>query len=84
MAVTILEALQNANMNLDNVRKIGMAILPLAKNQLNNAVVLLEKGYDIHTEVEPLLEEYGDVDSVPEADELHPDLPPGNYSYPVY
>ena len=45
MAVTILEALQNANMNLDNMRKMGIAaLLPLAKNQLNNAVVLLEKG----------------------------------------
>jgi len=69
MAVTILEALQNANYNLDNVCKIGMALLPLVKGQLNNAVTLLEKGYDIHTEVEPLIEQYGDVDSVPKNDE---------------
>lgn len=69
MAVTILEALQNANYNLDNVKKMGMALLPLVKDQLNNAVTLLEKGYDIYTEVEPLLEEYGDVDSVPEKDD---------------
>ena len=69
MAVTILEALQNANMNLDNMRKMGIAaLLPLAKNQLNNAVVLLEKGYDLEDEVEPLLEQYGNVDSVPEKD----------------
>jgi len=68
MAVTILEALQNANYNLDNVKKIGMALLPLVKDQLNNAVVLLEKGYSIDTEVEPLLEKYGNVDSVPEKD----------------
>jgi len=67
MAVTILEALQNANYNLDNVKKIGMALLPLVKDQLNNAVVLLEKGYSIDTEVEPLLEKYGNVDSVPES-----------------
>ena len=66
MAVTILEALQNANYNLDNVQKIGLALLPLAKKQLNNAVVLLEKGYRLYDEVEPLLEKYGDVDSVPE------------------
>ena len=66
MAVTILETLQNANYNLDNVKKIGMAMLPLVKQQLNNAVTLLEKGYGIYTEVEPLLDEYGDVDSVPE------------------
>ena len=68
MAVTILEALQNANYNLDNVKKLGMALLPLVKDQLNNAVVLLEKGYSIDTEVEPILEEYGNVDSVPEKD----------------
>ena len=65
MAVTILEALQNANCNLDNMKSLGMAIMPLVKGQLNNAVVLLEKGYDLEDEVEPLLEEYGDVESVP-------------------
>jgi len=66
MAVTILEALQNANYNLDNVAKLGMGLLPLAKEQLNNAVVLLEKGYSLYNEVEPLLDKYGDVDNVPE------------------
>jgi hypothetical protein len=65
MAVTILEALQNANCNLDNMKSLGMAIMPLVKGQLNNAVVLLEKGYDLEDEVEPLLEEHGDVESVP-------------------
>jgi hypothetical protein len=66
MAVTILEALQNANYNLDNLKVMGMGMLPLVKGQLNNATVLLEKGYDLYDEVEPLLEEYGDVDSVPD------------------
>jgi hypothetical protein len=66
MAVTILEALRGANYNLDNLKTMGMALLPLVKNQLNNAVVLLEKGYDLNTLVEPLFEEYGDVDNVPE------------------
>ena len=66
MAVTILEALQNANMNLDNVNRVGVFILPLVKNQLNNAVVLLEKGYSLNDYVEPLLEKYGDVENVPE------------------
>jgi len=28
--------------------------------------LLLEKGYDIYTEVEPLLRKYGDVEDVPE------------------
>ena len=66
MAVTILEALQNANYNLDNVKRMGMAFIPMVKGQLNNAVVLLEKGYDLYDEVEPLLEEFGDVDNVPD------------------
>jgi len=66
MAVSILEALQNANYNLDSAQKIGMFLLPLVKDQLNNAVVLLEKGYSLETEVEPLLEKYGDVENVPE------------------
>lgn len=69
MAVTILEALQNANHNLDNVARMGIALLPLAKAQLNNAVTLLEKGYGIDDEVEPLLEQYGDVESVPEKED---------------
>ena len=66
MAVTILEALQNANYNLDNVAKLGLALLPLAKEQLKNAVVLLDKGYGLYDKVEPLLEKYGNVDNVPE------------------
>ena len=66
MAVTILEALQNANYNLDNFNTMGMAILPLVKDQLNNATVLLEKGYSLYDEVEPLLEKYGDVENVPD------------------
>jgi len=65
MAVSILEALQNANYNLDNLAKLPM-LLPMVKSQLNNAIVLLEKGYGIWDEVEPLLEEFGDVDNVPE------------------
>ena len=64
MSVTILEALQNANFNLDNCMK-GLPLLPLAKGQLNTAVQLLEKGYSIDDEVEPLLEEYGSVENVP-------------------
>lgn len=65
MAVSILEALQNANYNLDNVACMPM-LLPMVKEQLNNAVTLLEKGYGIYTEVEPLLEEHGSVENVPD------------------
>ena len=66
MSVTILEALENANHNLDNLPMLGMRMLPLVKEQLNNATVLLEKGYGIYDEVEPLLEEHGSVDNVPD------------------
>ena len=55
MAVTILEALENANYNLDNLKIMGMGVLPLIKEQLNNAIVLLNKVYEFYEEVEPLL-----------------------------
>jgi len=63
MAVTILEALENANYNIRNNGGVGLMI---AKDQLNNAVILLEKGYELHEEVEPLLDEHGAVENVPE------------------
>ena len=66
MSVTILEALENASMNLDNIKAIGVGILPLVKSQLDNARGLLEKGYGIDDEVEPLLEKYGNLESVPD------------------
>ena len=66
MSVTILEGLECAEMNLDNVKRIGVGIIPLVKSQLHNALTLLQKGYSIHDEVEPLLEKYGDVEKVPE------------------
>ena len=66
MAFTILEALQNANHNLDNLKIMGMTFLPIVKGQLNNAIVLLEKGYDLNELVEPLIAAYGDVENVPD------------------
>lgn len=65
MSVSIMEALQNANYNLDNVARMPI-LLPIVKEQLNNAVTLLDKGYSIWDEVEPLLEEFGSVENVPE------------------
>ena len=41
MSVTIIEGLMNAEMNIDNAKMLGMGILPMAKNQLHNARVLL-------------------------------------------
>ena len=67
MSVTIIEALLNAKYNLNNVEKNPILLL-LAKEQLNNAATLLERGYDTWDEVEPLLKKYGSVDDVPEKD----------------
>ena len=72
MAVTILEALQNAEINLVDNRRHEFAFM-LGKDQLRNAIALLEKGYGINDEVEPLLEAHGGVEDVP--DRLN-DLPP--------
>ncbi len=81
MSVTILEALQNARINLKN----GPAALPIARRQLHNAITLLEKGYEPSDEVDLLLLEYASVEEVPEKAlphtvdmtnslrELHPD-----------
>lgn len=67
MSVSIMEALQNADYNMETAMNMP-ALLPLVKEQLHNATVLLDKGYGIWTEVEPLLEEWGDVENVPEFD----------------
>ncbi len=60
---TILEALQNANYNIKS--GIGISLM-FAKDQLNNAVTLLEKGYTLETDIEELLEEYEFFENVPE------------------
>jgi len=63
MSVTIFEALLNAHYN---ICKAQLPIqLTLGKDQLNNAVTLLEKGYKLTDEVEPLLDKYGEVSDVP-------------------
>ena len=67
MSVSIIEALQNADYNLKTNNVVGVL---MAKEQVHNATVLLTKGYFIWTEVEPLLEKWGNVDDVPELDEL--------------
>ena len=64
MAVTILEALQNADYNFN--QSMSFVTLRLAQEQLHNAIVLLEKGYDVDELVEPLLEKYGAVEDVPD------------------
>ena len=65
MGVSILEALQNADFNLTN----NLIAIDIARIQLHNAVILLEKGYDVYEEVEPLIDKYGKVENVPEKPE---------------
>ena len=62
MSVSIIEALQNAEYNLRH----GLEGIPVAVEQLHNAIGLLEKDYSPWAEIGPLLEQYGDVESVPE------------------
>ena len=45
MSVTILEVLENAKYNLNGT--VPEIQLPLAKQQLKNAIKALENGYDI-------------------------------------
>lgn len=66
MSVSILEALQNAEHNLATGHPV---VAKMAKSQLHNAVVLLEKGYNPNTLVEPLLAEHGTVEDVPDLEE---------------
>ena len=69
MSVTILEALQNAEINLIQNRGLGFCGL-LGKEQLHNAITLLEKGYGPYELVEPLLEKFGSIEDVPEKTEV--------------
>ena len=49
MSVSIMECLQNAKYNLNNAIKMPM-LMPMVKEQLNNAITLLDKGYGIWEE----------------------------------
>lgn len=62
---SIIESLRNAEYNL----QFGDLSLNLVREQLHNAVELLDKGYSIYTQIEPLLDEYGSVDDVPDVDD---------------
>ena len=67
MSISILEALMNADANMENNHPFT---IHLARKQLHNAVGLLVKDYPLDTQVEPLLERYGDVESVPRCEDM--------------
>lgn len=63
--VTILEALQNAKINLIDNKQVGFC-WAIGAEQLLNSVCLLEKGYPVHTLVEGILEQYPNIADAPE------------------
>ena len=65
MSIDIGEVLANAEHNLGNGDRDRAFGLALAKEQLHNARILLEKGYAIDDEATPLLEQYPTVEDVP-------------------
>lgn len=58
---TILDCLVNA----EYILKKGIAV-DVGMSQLRMAIVLLEKGYDPFLNIEPILDEYENVELVPE------------------
>lgn len=64
MAISILETLQNAKINL--VDNGGFApIRAIGQNQLTNALTLLEKGYPLEAEIDPILEAHPNLETAP-------------------
>ena len=64
MKISILQSLQSAN---DNIAwQSGSIGIKIARKQLNNAVILLEKGYPLDQDVSILIEIYLKVENVPE------------------
>ena len=65
---TILEALQNADININENEGI-LAIMQCGKRQLHNAVTLLAKGYSLYDEIDSLLTAYNPIETAPEKEE---------------
>ena len=65
MSVSILETLQNAKINLVENAGTGFGEL-IGRGQLTNALILLEKGYPLEVEIDPILEAHPDLNTAPE------------------
>ena len=63
MATSILDTLRNAEFNIGDRNKLAWIV---GKRQLHNAVVLLEKGYELSDVIEEILKKYENVEEVPE------------------
>jgi hypothetical protein len=64
MSLSLLEVLQNADYNLQNA--FHPMQLESGKRQLHNAVVLLDKGYNLGETFEDIMGQYEEVEDVPE------------------
>jgi len=64
---TILDSLQRVDYNFR--RQSDLDIMRLAKYELHTVAILLEKGYSLDDDIDSILEEYGDVEDVPDCDE---------------
>lgn len=69
MSVTIFEALLNAKFNLVDQVIPGVSDF-IGKEQLKNAVILLEKGYYLNDDVEFAMSGYDNINDVPNKNEL--------------
>ena len=65
MSVTILEALRNAQINLVDNHNLQLAV-HIGKVQLNNAIVLLDKGYSPNDDFDEVMGDYENVNDVPQ------------------
>lgn len=66
MSVSILETLENALSNLDSVLGVKQRSLSIAIQQLDDSVILLQKGYSIDDDLTGLIDRYGCPADVPE------------------
>ena len=64
MAVTILDLLHDAKLNLCDRGDSRMARME-GRTQLINALMLLDKGYPLDTPIDALIDEYGRLAAVP-------------------
>ncbi len=70
MSTTVMDALRNANYNING--EIGPLGMTIGKEQLGNAMAILQKGYELDEDIDALVERFGAIESIPdktEADE---------------
>lgn len=64
MSTTIFEALQNAKVNLVEQQNVVGTVV--GREQLSNAVTLLEKGYGLEDNIDTIVDEHGSAEKAPD------------------